>query len=164
MGIRIRNRIRIRMFLGLPDPHPHHKYGSGSSSGSKSFHHQAKIVKKPWLLLFCDFFMTFNQCSRSASAGSVCFRASRIRIRIPNTVRRMRCWAQGKTNSMIKWAAHVIRKSARLGTGTEQLFVTRFQPKGLSKSRRCPFFLIPTTLYSRLDIDFRSGMYPTIGI
>ncbi len=37
-----------------PDPHQDplfHKYGSGSGS----FHHQAKIVGKPWLLLFNDY-------------------------------------------------------------------------------------------------------------
>ncbi len=36
-----------------------HKYGSGSGYGSGSFHHQAKIVRKTLILLFCDFFMTF---------------------------------------------------------------------------------------------------------
>jgi hypothetical protein len=36
-------RIRICMLLGLPDPHPD-KYGS--RSGSRSFHQQAKIVRK----------------------------------------------------------------------------------------------------------------------
>jgi hypothetical protein len=30
-----------------------------SLSGSRSFFHQAKIVRKSWFLLFCDFFMTF---------------------------------------------------------------------------------------------------------
>ncbi len=53
-------RIRIRS----------HKYGSGSGSGF--FHHQAKIVRKPWFVLFCDFFMTFYQCSGSTTgSGSV---------------------------------------------------------------------------------------------
>jgi hypothetical protein len=47
-----------------------HKYGSGSGSGS--FHHQAKIVRKPSFLLFCDCFMTFYQCSGSTTgSGSV---------------------------------------------------------------------------------------------
>jgi hypothetical protein len=50
-----------------------HKYGSGSGS----FHHQAKIVKKPLFLLLCDFFMTLYQCSGSAS-GSV---KTEVRIR-----------------------------------------------------------------------------------
>jgi hypothetical protein len=71
--------------------------GSGSASGchkygSRSFHHQAKVVRKTWFLLFCDFFMTFYQCSGSAfgsgSEGSV-FWTSRIRIRIRKTEVRM---------------------------------------------------------------------------
>ncbi len=33
------------------------RYGSGSGSGS--FYHWAKIVRNPWFLLFCDFFLTF---------------------------------------------------------------------------------------------------------
>jgi hypothetical protein len=33
------------------------RYGSGS--GSRFFYHQAKIVRKPWFLLLCDFFLTF---------------------------------------------------------------------------------------------------------
>ncbi len=36
----------------------HYLYGSGSGFESRSFHHQAKQVKNPWFLLFCDFFMT----------------------------------------------------------------------------------------------------------
>ncbi len=63
-----------------------HKIGSGSGSGSKSFHHQPNIEEKPWLKLFCDFFMAFYQCSES---GSVCFRASRFRIRISTKMSRI---------------------------------------------------------------------------
>ena len=42
-----------------PDPHDVGPPGSGSNSQrygsrSRSFHHQAKIVRKPWFLLFCD--------------------------------------------------------------------------------------------------------------
>jgi hypothetical protein len=37
-----------------------------------------KLVRKPLFPLFCDFFMTFYQCSGSAS-GSVCVWTSRIR-------------------------------------------------------------------------------------
>jgi hypothetical protein len=36
--------------------------GSGSISqryGTGAFYHQAKIVRKTWILLFCDFFWTF---------------------------------------------------------------------------------------------------------
>ncbi len=33
-------------------------YGSGSGSGS--FYHQAKIIKKPWILLFCDSLWIFS--------------------------------------------------------------------------------------------------------
>ncbi len=43
-----------------------HKYGSDSGS----FHHHAKLIRKTLILLFCDFFLTFYQCSGSAS-GSV---------------------------------------------------------------------------------------------
>ncbi len=47
------------------------------SPGSGSFYHQVKIVwKKNWFLLFCNFFMTFNQCS---VFGSVWFWATQIR-------------------------------------------------------------------------------------
>ncbi len=47
-----------------PDPHVFGPPGSGSisqryGSGSGSFSHQAKIVRKPWFLLFCDLFLTF---------------------------------------------------------------------------------------------------------
>ncbi len=55
-----------------PDPHifgpsgsgsicQRYRYGSGSGScfGSGSFYHKAKIFKKLWFLLFCDFFLTF---------------------------------------------------------------------------------------------------------
>ncbi len=47
-----------------PAPHPYvfGPTGTGFVSqryGSPSFYHQAKIVRKPWFLLFCDFFMTF---------------------------------------------------------------------------------------------------------
>ncbi len=52
-------RIRIRNTVFKPP-------GSGSGpvsqryeSGSRSFYHQAKIVRKPWFLLLWDFFMTF---------------------------------------------------------------------------------------------------------
>ncbi len=57
---------------------PDHPYvfgppGSGSASvsqryGSWSFYHQAKIVRKPWFLLFFDFLMTFYQCCGFGSA------------------------------------------------------------------------------------------------
>ncbi len=39
--------------------------GSGSEFFSQrygSFHHQAKILRKPWFLLFSDFFMAFYLC------------------------------------------------------------------------------------------------------
>ncbi len=52
LWIRIR---RIRKSVGLPDPHQDpvsHKYGSGSGS----FHHQAKIVKKPDFYCFATFY------------------------------------------------------------------------------------------------------------
>ncbi len=45
---------RIHVFLGLL------RYGSGSGSGSGSFYHLAKMVRKPWFLLFCDFFLLFT--------------------------------------------------------------------------------------------------------
>jgi hypothetical protein len=44
-----------------PDPPDRHVFGSpGSGSisqryGSGSFYHHAKIVRKSWFLLFCDF-------------------------------------------------------------------------------------------------------------
>jgi hypothetical protein len=48
----------IHKLLGLPDPDPvSQRYGSGIGSGS--FCNQQKIVNKPVILLFCDFFMTF---------------------------------------------------------------------------------------------------------
>ncbi len=45
------------------DPYVFGPPGSGSVSqryGSGSFYYQAKIVRKPWFLLFCDFFMTLE--------------------------------------------------------------------------------------------------------
>ncbi len=49
--------LRIHIFWPLGS-------GSGSSSqryrsGSGSYYHQAKIVRKTFFLLFCDFFLTF---------------------------------------------------------------------------------------------------------
>jgi hypothetical protein len=35
------------------------RYGSRSGSCSGSFYHHAKIVRKPWFLLFCDSFLLF---------------------------------------------------------------------------------------------------------
>jgi hypothetical protein len=54
--LRIWSRSRIQMFLGLPDPDQSISMRCGS--GSISFYHQAKIVRKPLILLFCGF-MTF---------------------------------------------------------------------------------------------------------
>jgi hypothetical protein len=46
----------FRLLLSsVPDPDPH-VFGL---PGSGSFYHQAKIIKKPCFLLFCDFFWTF---------------------------------------------------------------------------------------------------------
>jgi hypothetical protein len=47
-----------------PDPHVFVPPGSGYiseryRSGPGSFYHQAKIVRKTLILLFCDFFWTF---------------------------------------------------------------------------------------------------------
>ncbi len=81
--------IRIRTYVfeppGSASGSVNHKYesGSGSSSGLSSgpFHHQAKLVRKTliysvlWLLN--DFLPVFR-----IRIGSVCFRASLIRIRI----------------------------------------------------------------------------------
>ncbi len=39
-----------------------HKYRYGSGSGSRSSSKNT-VVRKPWFLLFCDFFVTFYQCS-----------------------------------------------------------------------------------------------------
>ncbi len=65
-----------------------HKYGSGSRSRLRILP-SSKKERKTLIstVLFCDFFMTFYQCSGSASVGSVCFWAyrgtgPRIRIRI----------------------------------------------------------------------------------
>ncbi len=46
------------------EPYVFDSPGSGSisqryGSGSGSFYHQAKIVRKPWFLLFSDFLLTF---------------------------------------------------------------------------------------------------------
>jgi len=49
---------RIRMFLGLRIRF-HFSTRYGSRSGFGSFYRQAKLVRKPLFLLFCDFFMTF---------------------------------------------------------------------------------------------------------
>ncbi len=60
-----------------------HKYRSGSGI----FHHQVKIVRKTSISYVCDFLMSFYlwriiyMYQRSGS-GSVCFLASRLRIRI----------------------------------------------------------------------------------
>jgi hypothetical protein len=35
------------------------RYGSGSGSGYGSFSYQAKIIRKTFILLFCNFFMAF---------------------------------------------------------------------------------------------------------
>ncbi len=84
LGIRIRIRIRIRrihMFLGIPDTHPEPLVTSTAPAPDQAA--DPSIIKKPCYLLFCDFFMTFCQCSGPATGpGSVCFWASRIRIRI----------------------------------------------------------------------------------
>jgi hypothetical protein len=59
-------RMRIRMLLGLLDPEPSVRYGS---SGSRSFYHQAKIVRKPliptvlWLFLLLIIFEKWCKCT-----------------------------------------------------------------------------------------------------
>ncbi len=50
LGIRIR---RIRMFLGLQDPYP-----DPLVTSTDPFRDSSITNKKPWFLLFCNFFMT----------------------------------------------------------------------------------------------------------
>ncbi len=58
----VAERIRIRMFHTFRPPESGYisqRYGSESGTGSGSFYHQAKIVRKHWFLLFCDFCVIF---------------------------------------------------------------------------------------------------------
>ncbi len=67
----VTKQITRSHFSGVadPDPEPSDPYvfgppgsisqGYGSGSGSGSFYHQAKMVRKTLIPMFCDFFMTF---------------------------------------------------------------------------------------------------------
>ncbi len=68
------------------------RYGFGSGS----FYHQAKIVRKPWFQLFCDFLMTFlslkndvNVAWKNNTPGKQknFLENSRIRIRCYSNIR-----------------------------------------------------------------------------
>ncbi len=86
-----------------PDPQDPYVFGPpGSASGFVSHKtdpapdppSSSKIVRKPFISVllfdFFDFFMTFYQCSGSASGSrSVCFWASRIRVRIHTKMSRI---------------------------------------------------------------------------
>ncbi len=74
--------------VGDPDPYVFGPPGSASGSvshkygyGSGSFHIKQKKKEKLEFLLFCNFFLTFYQCSASGS-GFVRFWSSQIRITI----------------------------------------------------------------------------------
>jgi hypothetical protein len=151
--------IRILLFSSLTfkTPRKTNIFGSGSISlryGSGSFCHQATLVKKPWFLIFCDFFdfLSFKNYvkvpSKSIKQNNflyICFLLAswRSRMKIAGRIRsRIRIWSCFREN----WANNFGHSTEGLNTLNQHI-----QPGVIAGLPHQPLYLYKLKRYLHWD-------------